>query len=132
MELIFQKMRALATASYPLLNELSNSPSPGDRLAAIAILQVFSNENSLEFLVDLVGTEKPFVGYHATKALRFAVGSLDSTSYPKLLLALQSAQALLQSAPAGVTSDRVNELKAAEQELRTAMATTSSVSQSYD
>lgn len=132
MELVFQKMRALATASYPLLNELSNSPSPGDRLAAVSVLQVFSDEDSLEFLVDLVGTEKPFVGYHATKALRSAVGSLDSTSYPKILFAVQRAQALLQSASVGFDSDRQNELRAAEQELRIAMATTSPVSQSYD
>ena len=72
------QMRALATASYPLLDELCNSPSPGERLAAVAILQVFATEQSLQFLVRLVGSEKPFVGYHAAKALQFAVGALDA------------------------------------------------------
>ncbi len=85
MEQIIEKMRNLATASYPLLDELANSPSPGERLAAVAILEVFAAEQFLSFLVKLVGSEKPFVGYHATKALHFAVGALDPHVYPQLL-----------------------------------------------
>jgi TIR domain len=41
MEEIFQQMRALATASYPLLDDFVCSPLPGERLAAVSILQVF-------------------------------------------------------------------------------------------
>jgi hypothetical protein len=58
-EQVFQKIRGLANASYPLLDELVNSPSPGERLAAVAILQSIASERHLEFLVKLVRSEKP-------------------------------------------------------------------------
>ena len=118
MEQILEKMRVLATASYPLLDELASSPSPGERLAAVAILQVFATEQFLPFLVKLVGSEKPFVGYHAVKALHFAVGSSNPRVYPQLLEALRDAQALLDSAAVGFDTDRHSVLRAAEQELR--------------
>lgn len=118
MEQIFQKMCGIATAAYPLLDELTVSPSPGERLAAVSILQVFAAERSIPFLVRLVAAEKPFVGYHATKALRFAVGAMDSTVYPQLLSAIQEAQAALKSASVGLDNDRQTVLRAAEEELR--------------
>lgn len=117
MESIFGKMRVLATASYPLLDELASSPSPGERLAAVAILQVFASEQFLTFLVKLVGSEKSFVGYHAAKALRFAVG-LAPRAYPQLLEAIHNAQAVLKSAGVKDDAGRQAELRAAEQELR--------------
>ena len=92
MEEVFQRMCALATASYPLLDELANSPSPGERLAAVAILQVFASEKYLPLLVQLIDSEKPFVGYHATRALYFAVGALDPRGYPQLSRAIGDAQ----------------------------------------
>ena len=118
MEQILEKMRVLATASYPLLDELASSPSPGERLAAVAILQVFATEQFLPFLVKLVGSEKPFVGYHAVKALHFAVGSSNPRVYPQLLEAIRDAHALLDSAAVGFDTDRQTVLRAAEQELR--------------
>jgi hypothetical protein len=117
MEQIFEKMRALATASYPLLDELANSPSPGDRLAAVAILQVFATEKFFPFLLGLIGSEKPFVGYHATRALHFAVGSLDPHVYPQLLETIQNAQTALKTASVGFDSGGQTVLRAAEQEL---------------
>jgi hypothetical protein len=122
MEQIFQKMRSIATASYPLLDELADSPSPGERLAAVAILQLFAAERWIPFLVRLVGSEKPFVGYHATKALHFAVGAMEATVYPQLLKAIQDAQAALQTASVGFDSDRSTVLRAAEKELRETIA----------
>ncbi len=119
MEQIFAQMMALATASYPLLDELAHSPSPGDRLAAVAILEVFASEQCLPLLVELVGSEKPFVGYHATKALRFAVDGLDARVYPQLLDAIQRARTKLMHAEAGFDTDRQALLREAEQELRT-------------
>jgi hypothetical protein len=119
MQQIFDKIRTLAVASYPLLNELAGSPSPGERLAAVAILQVFAAQEYLPFLVRLVGSDKPFVGYHATKALHFAVGSLDANSYPQLLDAIHEAQDALKTASVGFDSDRQNVLREAEKELRT-------------
>ena len=132
MEQILEKMRVLATASYPLLDELASSPSPGERLAAVAILQVFATEQFLPFLVKLVGSEKPFVGYHAVKALHFAVGSSNPRVYPQLLEAIRDAHALLDSAAVGFDTDRQTVLRAAEQELRANIESLSVASVRYD
>jgi TIR domain/HEAT repeats len=132
MEQIFEKMRLLATASYPLLDELSGSPSPGERLAAVAILQVFATEQYLPFLVKLVGSEKPFVGYHAVRALHFAVGSADPHVYPQLLEGIHEAQALLDSAAVGFDADRQAVLRAAEEELRATIEALSVDSARFD
>ena len=121
MEEIFQKMRALATASYPLLDELVSSTSPGERLAAVAILQVFASEPHLDLLVKLVGSEKPFVGYHATLALQFAVGAVDPRLHPQMLKALLDARAALEKAGVGFNADRQQVLREAEQHLRATM-----------
>jgi hypothetical protein len=118
MEQILQSMQSLATASYPLLHELVASPSPGERLAAVAILQVFACESLLPFLVGLVKSEKPFVCYHALKALRFAVNSLDPASYDALTQAVNDAKAALQQAKVGPGTDRARMLADAEQELQ--------------
>jgi TIR domain len=132
MEQIFEKMRNLATASYPLLDEFAHSPSPGERLAAVAILQVFATEEFFPFLLKLIGSEKPFVGYHATKALCLAVGLLDPIVYPRLLEAIHKAQTLLKSASKGFDSDREVLLRAAEQELTATTNALSADAETYD
>ena len=108
------------------------APPQGERLAAVAILQVFAAEESFPFLVKLIGAEKPFVGYHATKALRLAVGSLDPTVYPKLLEAIHKAQAALKSASVGFDADREALLSAAEQELTATTKALSADAETYD
>ena len=132
MEQIFQKMRALADASYPLLDELAASPLPGERLAAVSILQVFASERFLPFLAKLVGSEKPFAGYHATRALRFAVGSLDSQAYPRLLEAIDEAIGALRESHNGSVKDRMDQLQAARGELQALMDSLSGPSGTYD
>jgi hypothetical protein len=132
MEQVFQKMRGIATASYPLLDELVGSPSPGERLAGVAILQTFAAEQYLSFLVGLIASEKPFVGYHAVKGLRFAVGAIDSSGYPELANAIREAQVALQSASVGFDADRQTELRAADEELRQTIAALAAASESHD
>ena len=132
MDQIFQKMRSIATASYPLLDELAASPSPGERLAAVAILQVFAAERWIPFLVRLIGSEKPFVGYHATKALQFAVGAMEATLYPQLLEAIQEARAALDTASVGFDTDRRTVLQSAEQELRQTIAALAAPTEKHD
>jgi len=132
MDEIFQKMRNLATASYPLLDELAGSPSPGERLAAVAILQEFAGEQYLPFLVKLVGSEKPFVGYNAARALRFAVASLNPHAYPQLSEAIREAQVGLTTASVGSDSDRLNILRAAEQELKDTINMMSASTDGFD
>ena len=76
MELVASQMRALAPVAYGLLKELMQSSSPGERLAAITFLQVRPQLDALDWLVERVATEKPFVSYHAALALHYAAQTL--------------------------------------------------------
>jgi hypothetical protein len=117
MNQIFEHLRLLAVLSYPLFDEFSKSLSPGERLAAVAILDVFPREESLEFLVKRV-SEKPFVSYHAIKALHSAVGALDPRFHLQLLEAIHQAKAALTSGVEGDIGDRHELLQKAEHELQ--------------
>jgi len=129
---ILRKMRDLAVAAYPLLDELAKSPSPGERLSAVAILQVFATDKYLPFLVRLVGSEKPFVYYHAIKALHFAVGAIDPRSYKRLAEALDEAEGNLRNAAVGFDTRRQKLLSAAKEELATTMQALTAVSPRND
>jgi hypothetical protein len=122
MAAVFRSMRALALASYPLLPELVNSPSPGERLAAVAVLHVIASQDYLSFLVKTVGSDKPFVGYNAVQALQFAVSALEPSAYPALLEALAAARVALKTAGAGLDSDRWKVLDEAERQLNATIA----------
>lgn len=50
MEVIVTKMRTLGLAAYPYVSEFSRSSSPGERLAAIAILQTSPDPQYWEWL----------------------------------------------------------------------------------
>jgi hypothetical protein len=132
MEQVFQKMCALATASYPLLDEFVNSPSPGERLAAVAILQAFTSERYLPFLVKMVGSEKPFIQFKVVTALHFAVGALDPHAYSQLLEAIVQAKTVLESAGVPLDTDRQRELRKAEDELRATMDSLAAPAPGYD
>ena len=132
MEEIASNMRRIALATHPLLDELVLSPFPGERLAAITILQVFSAEKYLDFLTELVGSEKPFVGYHAIRALRFAVDSLEPSAYSHLIKALEAASVRLEQAAVGFDTDRQKLLRDAKEQLRIKMETLSASPNSFD
>jgi TIR domain-containing protein len=117
MEEVFERMRQLAPCAYPLMDELAESPSPGERLCSVAILQLFAAKEYLPFLVEMVGSEKPFVGYHAIKALRFAVGALDPLYHQELSAALDKADVALRSAVVGLDEERQQLLQEAKDEL---------------
>jgi len=68
MTTIATKMRSLARPNFQLLDDLTNSYSAGDRLAAVAILEAIPNPSYLTWLADRIGTEKPFIAYHAACA----------------------------------------------------------------
>lgn len=115
MEVVITKMRTLALAAYPLLRELTNSESPGERLAAVAILQVRPNPDYLEWLATRLAEEKPFIGYHAGVALLVAVRNLDRSDYgTKLQQAIQKAK---ESVARKKDTDRYRVLSDAEKEL---------------
>jgi len=101
-------------------------------LAAVAILEVFASEEYLPFLSSLVGSEKPFVGFHAAKAIQFAVGALDAKAYDRILNTIEQAKLALQTAHVGFDTDRQRTLREAEEELQNHMAALAAPPGNYD
>jgi hypothetical protein len=113
MEVVVSKMRTLGLAAYPLRYELANSPSPGKRLFAIAILQVEPDYDMLDWLSRRLAVEKPFVGYHALIAMLLAVRGQNARDH---LSSIQGAMKELESAQGsiGADTDRAKVLKEIE------------------
>jgi len=121
MEETFQRIKALAIAAVPLLPELASSNSPGERLAAVAILQCISSPDHFEFLVELIQSQTFFMGYHAALAMEFAIGATEPRYYPQLARALDDA--VLVSASLGADFGGNAVLARAHANLKNAMTT---------
>jgi len=118
MTAMFSQMKTKAAGVQVLLEEFEQSASPGVRLAAIAILQMFPSAKHLDWLaerLDNPDVEQPFVGYQAAVALLEAVKALPSEECGRLQSALDRAAKLAKRLPSD--SDRILVLKSAEQEL---------------
>ena len=115
MEVVAAKMRTLAIAALPLLEELSTSHSPGHRLAAIAILQVTPDPRFIDWLAERFARETPFVSYHAGVALLTAARMSSDEIRPKILAAVRCAKEFLGTGKD--TTDRSQVLDTAEREL---------------
>ncbi len=115
MEVIVTKMRTLAFAAYPLLDQLANSPSPGERLAAVAILEVKANPAYFKWLADRFSIERPFVSYHAAVALSVAARTLDKSYREQTRQAIHAAREALGQGME--TTDRAQVLESAEKAL---------------
>ena len=89
MEIIVTKMRSVAFAATPLLRSFADSTSPGERLAAIAILQVIPQSEYIEWLGDRCLENQPFIVYHGAVALLESVRALDCVHKPRLEVAIQ-------------------------------------------
>jgi hypothetical protein len=73
METIVKRMKEVSNDPTIFLPTLTDSSSPGERLAAIAKLQKFPNLDYVNWLADHVGAiETPFIGYQASVALYIA------------------------------------------------------------
>jgi hypothetical protein len=98
---IFAKMRSLAASTRSSYPEFKAGPSAGVRLAAVAILQMFSNGNELDWLAQRLDPEqeKPFVGYQAAQALLQAARSLPASDCPNLIRTVISALELANRNP---------------------------------
>ena len=96
MEGITNKMRTLGLACYPYLSEFTRKDNPGERLAAIAILQVKPDHSYLQWLADRAKIEKPFVGYHAAIALLVAARLLDVKWRDDILSAVKRAKSYVE------------------------------------
>jgi hypothetical protein len=92
MEIVVAKMRTLALACNSLLPEFANSQSPGERLAAVAMLQVKPEPAHLDWLASRLSKEKPFIGYHASVALLSAVRTLGVSKRDELQNAIEKAR----------------------------------------
>jgi hypothetical protein len=115
---VFSKMKALAAKVRGLLTEFASSDSPGKRLMAIAILDMFPSAEKLDWLSERLNleNEKPFVAYQAAVALLEAVVSLPTGQCADMKRAVARAKAFaVQSA---YDPSRINVLARAEQELQ--------------
>jgi hypothetical protein len=118
MAAVFAKMKAAAPDGQGLVDELIVSSSPGMRLAAVAILQMFPRKETLDWLatrLDNPDVEKPFVGYQAAVALAEAVRALPTDDCPKMKAAFEKARGL--ATKLAKDSDRLTVLQSVEAEL---------------
>jgi hypothetical protein len=102
MTAIFSEMKTKAAGVRALLQQFEKSRSPGVRLAAIAILQMFPSAAHLNWLaqrLDNPDVEKPFVGYQAAVALLEAARTLPSSECAALRAALTNARTLANKLP---------------------------------
>ncbi|HEX2570692.1 MAG TPA: hypothetical protein VH877_14140 [Polyangia bacterium] len=108
MEVIVTKLRSLAVAGYFLLRQLRSSSNAGERLAAIAMLQVRPDPDALAWLSERFPPhERPFVAYHAAVALRAAVQGLPLEHLGGVRGALSRVQELIAQAEPDPDRDRV-------------------------
>lgn len=110
MTVVVAKMRTLGRAVIPLRHELMGSPNPGQRLAAIASFQVAPDFEALDWLVQRLPTERPFVGYHAAVALHMAARDPRAGSHIQALTAVLAEVEAVQKTLSADT-DRNHELQ---------------------
>lgn len=92
MEKLFQKMKSNVTEPPIYFQELIQSESPGERLAAIATLHKFPNAHYIDWLSERIGfKEKPFIGYQASIALFIASRSFGKEGSIGLKVSLEKA-----------------------------------------
>ncbi|NZD66266.1 hypothetical protein HX900_35060 [Rhizobium sp. WYCCWR 11290] len=101
MTAILEDMKAEAPTAQGSLADLMSHGSPGHRLAAIAVLQVFPSRQQLPWLADRLDPEleKPFIGYQAAMALLQAVRSLPSSDCEMLKSEVSRAHELASRNP---------------------------------
>ena len=119
MTAVFSQMKSHAPGTHALLAQFARSNSAGERLAAIAILQMFPDANYLDWLAERLNNpeaEKPFVGYMAAVALLEAVRGLSEAAEIQLEVAISRAKVLAEKMAGD--SGRINVLDVAQQEFQ--------------
>jgi hypothetical protein len=101
------QMRTLGLACQPFLPEFANSNSPGERLAAIALLQVKPDPAYCDWLARRLKEEEPFIVYHAAVALLAAVRHADQSQRRSLKSLEHTIQEVRESVPPGSNRHRV-------------------------
>jgi hypothetical protein len=118
MTALFSRMKAQASKVRSLLPQFQENSSPGMRLMAVAILNMFPSEDHLDWLAERLNpkAERPFLAYQAAVGLLEAVAGLPTDSCDKLRKAISKATSL--AAELKGDPDRLNVLARAEIELR--------------
>lgn len=97
MSQIMQRMTTLALAGAPYVAEFANSASSGERLVAVAILQVRYDARYTEWLVRRLVEDPPFIGFQAAGALLRGNRLLGGSEKAKLQALVRAAQQELAS-----------------------------------
>ncbi|MGX1929716.1 KGGVGR-motif variant AAA ATPase [Flagellimonas sp. 2504JD4-2] len=98
MERIVSRMKSISDNASGHIKELQQSENPGDRLAAIAIMQVNPDMEHSNWLKEHVGdAEQPFIGYQACVALFIITRSFSKKHSPKLFSVLSDAKSQVEN-----------------------------------
>ncbi|MEO6320429.1 MAG: hypothetical protein ABIR56_07155 [Polaromonas sp.] len=84
-------MKRLALVTAPFLPQLTQSPSPGERLAAVIILQMTFEPRYIEWLANRLVEEPAFTGYQAASALLARMPSVGQLERQRIKAAVQAA-----------------------------------------
>ena len=105
---IVVQMRRIGLAALPALRRFVDSPAPGERLAAIAMLQTRFDPAHTRWLADCVVHEVPFVGFHAAVALYQAAKLVGEPARSELRSELSvPAEALIAKHYADAARDKL-------------------------
>jgi hypothetical protein len=115
MENITSELRRLALVAYPMIDDLTASSSPGDRLAAIAFLQIKPDAKWVDWLADCIAKETPFVRFQAALALRNAARALPEGDRTAVRAAIAKAKKILEDLKATDTNE-YRKLREADEE----------------
>jgi hypothetical protein len=109
MNAIVAKMRTLAIPAVPLLHEFADDRnSPGKRLAALAILELSPDLSYLKWIVERMGSEQPFLLFHASLALLAMVRYYGAPSRKDLEPALKHSLEIVESFRGGTPGRNTN------------------------
>jgi hypothetical protein len=98
MEVVVAKMRTIGQAFFPMRHDFAASASPGKRLMVIASLEVARDYDMLDWLAERVGSERPFLQYHALQAILLAARGQSANAYiPALEVVAQKLNQLRNS-----------------------------------
>ena len=125
MNAVAAKMRTLALAADPFLDELHNSDSPGRRLAAVSILQLAPDLEYIDWLAERMAVEQPFIFFHASVALLSAVRKYGQSQAPKLKVAIEKSLKTIESYGEQRDANTIRTLTLALSELEVPSAATS-------
>jgi hypothetical protein len=103
MNAIVAKMRTLGIAAAPLLPELAfDKNSPGKRLAGLIILQLAPDLDYLDWVVERMSIEQPFIFYHAALVLLAMVRNYGVQARKELEIALKRSLDIVQAFAGGL------------------------------